>query len=199
MTFYSKLIKAAKNPELVPKMLFDRLKPYHDTIITWKFHETKNIETPAIICRVTNDNIDDALIYEPIEKVNRFRELLAQGDWGYYAYIDDQWVHRTWVTFGPKILPQMSRFALIKLSQGDAFCYWGETSTAARGKNAQPAVLSQIAEDLKNKTKNIYTSTSMENKAVYRSVSKAGYVPIRETRVISFLGIKQERARDLFS
>lgn len=197
MTFYSKLIKAIYNPKLVLEVLFHRLKPYHAVVVTFKFKEAKIVKTPAIICRVTNDNINDALVYEPMIKVNTFRQFLEQGDWGYYAYIDDQWVHRIWVTFGPKTETQWYHFAVFKINHNDAFIKWGETSSEARGRSVFPAVLNQVAKDLKDKTKNIYTSTNADNKAAYRGMLKAGFVPIRETRVISFLGIKRERIRIL--
>lgn len=197
MTFFSKLIKAIKNPKSMPKILLDRLRPYHAVVITFKFKEMKDVITPATICRVTNDNIDDALIYESPIKANTFRQFLKQGDWGYYAYIDNQWVHRSWVTFGPQTINQWNRFASLKLNINDAGIRWCETSPMARGNNVYPAVMSQIARDISNNTDNIYGFTTSDNIASYNGLLKAGFVPVRETKVYSFWGIKYERIQNL--
>jgi len=197
MTFYLKLIKAIKSPQLLPKMLFNWLKPYHAIVITFKFQEARDVKTPATICRVTNENIDDALVYEPSIKVDAFRQFLAHGDWGYYAYIDNEWVHRSWVTFGPQVITQWNRFAKLELETNDAGISWCETSVTARGNNVYPAVMSQIARDISSEYKNIYVSTTSDNIASYRGLLKAGFAPIRETTVYSLLGIKYERLRNL--
>ncbi|MGB5156413.1 hypothetical protein [Desulfobacterium sp. N47] len=197
MTFCSTLIKAIKNPKLVLKILFYRLKPYHAVVITFKFKETKNVRTPATIYRVTNDNIDDALIYEPPINVDKFRQFLKQGDWGYYAYIDDQWVHRSWVTFGPQTITQWDRFANLKLSINDAGIRWCETSLTGRGNNVYPAVLSQIARDISKDFNNVYGFTTTDNIASFKGLLKAGFFPVKKTTVYSFFGIKYERMRQL--
>lgn len=190
-------IRAIEKKSNLLHKIFGYIKPYYGVSITFKFNAPRKTISPSKICRVTSENIDDALVYEPYTKVDTFRQFLEQGDWGYYAYIDDQWVHRSWVTFGPKTENQWRYYPHIKLNKGDAFIKWCETRPEARGGNVYPAVLSQIAKDLNDQTKNIYISTNAKNKASLRGISKAGYIPIRETRVISFLGIKYERIRIL--
>lgn len=195
MILYKKTKKEIRNPRLLLLKLFNFLRPYYAVVLTFKFNESKDVQSPIQIHRVNSENINDALIYEPSEKVEAFKISLKQGDWGYYAYIDNVWVHRSWVTFGPSTVNQWSRFAKLNLAANEVQIRWCETSPKARGKNIYPAVLSRIVMDLQDKVTAIYITTTLDNIASQKGIQKAGFIAIKETKVISFMGIAYERTK----
>lgn len=179
MSIFKRLINVIRNS----------LKYYSNIVITYKYSDQAINPSPVKIVNVSYDNYKDASIYEPIWKVEQFKKFLDDGDIGYYAYLDGKYVHRSWVTFGKKIIPLWYHFVPLKMDENEAFIGWCETVPSARGNNIYSAVLSRIANDLSNKLKTIYGATTIDNIASQRGLQKAGFIEIEKTRVISFMHI----------
>jgi L-amino acid N-acyltransferase YncA len=143
----------------------------------------------AQICLVKENNLNDVINYEGTRNIRKYQRFLAQGDIGYYAYLNNQWVHRTWVKIGPQVVYHWVHFPPFRLESGEAYCHFGETVSSARGHNIAPAVLSQIALDLRNIVKHLYTRVDEKNRASQRAVEKAGFVEQKRQKVITLLGI----------
>ena len=138
---------------------------------------------------VTCDNCDDALTYEPREKVDVFHQFLDRGDIGFYAYLAGQFVHRSWVTLGPKTVSRWKRYAPLELKKGEAYIHWCETVPSARGLGVYPTVLNHIVGVLSDRAREFYISTTGDNAASRNGIKKAGFSLISGCEVTAFLGL----------
>lgn len=183
--------------------VYYRLKFYNDIVITYKHPGTVDHKLvhsdPAIdIVKVTNNNVEDALNYEPYFKVQKFKQFLASGDRGYYAYLNGAFAHRSWVTFGPKTVRQWYFFCPLELKEDEAYIHYCETVPFARGRGIYPIVLNKIVKDLHGQASNVYISTIESNIASRKGIKKAGFIEIRRQRVIGVFGmqyVKECKAR----
>jgi RimJ/RimL family protein N-acetyltransferase len=164
-------------------------KVYSNIVLTYVSNDIKDIDSPAKISVVDYLNYKDALVYEPQNKVEQFKKFLDSGDRGYYAYIDRKWAHRSWVTFGPKMVYRWHNFAPLMLQEDEAYIHWCETVPFARGKNVYPKILSEILKDLLKNYKKIYISTTIDNIASQKGILKAGFSEIEAVKVFSFMHI----------
>jgi len=155
------------------------------------FKSFKNIiqTSPAKIVQANHNNLTDILIFQDPKYIGIFNKFLDSGDKGYFAYLNNKCVHRSWVQFGEKEV-EIHRFLKRKIEKDEAFIHYCETAPEARGKNIYPAVLSKIVTDLKDKYRNIYISTNIKNKASRRGIEKAGFVEIERIKIVVILGIK---------
>jgi hypothetical protein len=179
------LIKLKK---LLVKVL-NRLKSYHAVVITFESSNPKNVMTKAEIKLVNWENVDDALTYEPKEKVKAFHSFLGKGDLGYYGYLDGEFAHRSWVTFGPGKINQWHHFVPLTLKEGEAVIHWCETTPKARGFNIYPAVLNKIVCDIGDQFEKIYIFTTRDNVGSFKGILKAGFIPVNAVEVYAFMGI----------
>jgi len=167
--------------------VWKKIRPYHAIVLTFQAGPIKkDISTPAIIARVNFNNIMDADEYEPPQKIKSFYRFLSEGDIGYYAYLNGRFVHRSWVTFGPKKVTRWNYLAPFWIRENEAVIHWCETVPDARGNNIYPAVLSEIKKDLKAEA--IYIFTTLDNISSIRGIAKAGFVLVDVTRVVGILG-----------
>ena len=163
----------------------------YGTVITYNFDVPTFLQSEVEVKRVDSSNVEDALGYEPKHKVETFKKFLSLGDWGYYAYLDGRWTHRSWVTFGPKKVDRWSGISPMNLCANEAFIHWCETATWARGRGVYSAVLSEIVEDcLNDKCQNIYISTNQENIASQKGILRAGFRESEREKIILFLGVR---------
>ncbi len=192
---YSNRAKQLLN-KLTLSNIYERIRYDRAMVLTYKCIEKTpaNLNNDIQIERITGENINDALIYEPQVKVDAFKHFLNQGDIGFYAYLNGQFIHRSWVTFGPKTEPQWKRYAPIMLNKGEAFIHWCETVPWARGVGVYPSVLGHIVNQLSEYATVFYISTTEDNIASRRGIEKAGFSLISAWKVKSFLGFKSERA-----
>jgi len=165
------------------------LIPHNNIVCTYIFSKPQNIKCPAKIVNVDYSNYKDALIYEPLHKVQQFKKFLDAGDRGYYAYFNGKWAHRSWVTFGPKVVDRWRNFAPMYIGKDEAFIHWCETTPYARGQNIYPAVLSKIVNDIKGSYKNIYISTTINNTSSQKGIIKAGFKEIQRIKVFSLMNV----------
>lgn len=189
MSFFSKLLGLMKNPRLLFKKLLYRLKPYHAVVVTFVATNPRKVTTRAEINTVNWDNVNDALVYEPREKVETFYLFLEKGDIGYYGYLDGKFAHRSWITFGPVKINQWHHFAPLIVQENEAAIHWCETTPSARGFNIYPAVLSKIVSDLPDKITKVYGFTTQDNIGSFKGLIKAGFKSVNAVEVYAFMGI----------
>lgn len=167
--------------------LFDKLKLKSNVRILFGNRRINENYTKANICLVTIHNVSDVCEYEGNKYLKKYKKFLAQGDLGYYAYLDGKWVHRTWVIIGPRVIYKGSSFPPFVLKAGEAYCHFSETKPSARGHNIAAAVLSKITIDLKDKVDYIYTLVDENNYASCRVNEKAGFIEVKRLKRTTFL------------
>ncbi len=162
------------------------------------FENFKNVmqTSPAKIVQANHNNLTDTLIFQDPKYIGIFNKFLDSGDKGYFAYLNGKCVHRSWVQFGEKEV-SLTPFIKRKIKQNEAYIHYCETAPEARGKNIYPAVLSKIVSNIKDKYKNIYISTNINNKASRRGIKKAGFREIEKMRIIVILGVKIKKLQKL--
>jgi hypothetical protein len=173
------------------------LIPHNDIVITYIFSEAQNIKCSALINNVNYSNYKDALIYEPLHKVEQFKNFLDSGDHGYYAYLNGKWAHRSWVTFGPRVVHRWFHFTPMYIEKDEAFIHWCETASYARGLNIYPAVLSKIVNDMKGSYKNIYIATTINNTSSQKGILKAGFKEFERIKIFSLMNITTRKVINL--
>lgn len=169
--------------------LISRLTTFrYGTVMIFRHVQFHDLPCPAVIRRVNRDNMDDALHMEVPEKVAEFRALLQRGDAGYYAYLNEAVVHRSWVQFGPGIA-QCELGVMFRLEAGDSYVHHSKTYPNARGQGIYMAVLSQISHDMRVEGRNVFIATVQSNPASIRGIEKAGFRLLRRVRSIICFGV----------
>lgn len=139
-----------------------------------------------VIKKVDYDNVSDALSFQNTEYINKFVKFLDNGDSGYYAYLNNECVHRSWVQFNQEI--SLHRFLKYFLKIDEAYIHWCETANHARGNNIYPLVLQKIIHD--NYQHKILIAVNKKNYKSINGIEKAGFKKIREYHIILIFGIK---------
>ena len=143
--------------------------------------------TKAAICKVTDHNLKDVCAYEGNKYLNKYKKFLDNGDLGYYAYLDGNWVHRTWFKIGPGAINKWSQLPMFQLKPREIYCHFCETAPAACGCNIPAAVLKKAASDLKSKAEHFYTLIDESNYSSRRVMEKAGFKEVKRLRRIGIL------------
>jgi ribosomal protein S18 acetylase RimI-like enzyme len=169
------------------RILFEKLRFKSNVRILFENSVINDNCTKANICLVTSHNVSDVCEYEGNKYLKKYRKFLVQGDVGYYAYLDGNWVHRTWVMIGPRVIYKWSHLPPFRLKAGEAYCHFAETAPTARGHNIAAAVLNRIAVDLKDQVDHIYTIVDENNYASCRVNKKAGFIKVKRLKRTSFL------------
>jgi ribosomal protein S18 acetylase RimI-like enzyme len=142
------------------------------------------------IREVTQENLDDAAIFQSAEYLATFKKFLSQGDCGFYAYIDDQCIHRSWLVNSGIIKPHWSLEYSLKPKQ--SYIHYCETSEAARGMGVYPEVLKYIRMNYKL-ADSFLINVESNNIPSIKGIEKAGFEKVREVKVRIFAGIKFNR------
>lgn len=140
------------------------------------------------IHKVTLANLTDILNFNHPRYVGVFHEFLASGDIGYYAYINNKCIHRSWVKSNEQVVyPHWA--CPIKLKTNQYFIHYCETAPQARGKGVYPSILSNIADDFKNKGE-VLISINANNIASITGAKKAGFRGREKIKVLVIFGMK---------
>ena len=106
----------------------------------------------ANIRPTTKTNLTDILNFQPARYFLVFRNLLALGGQGYYAYLDNKCVYRSWVKLNEQgVYPHWAY--PMKLQPNQHFFHYCETARKLGAQIFTPAVLSKIVDDYKDKGK----------------------------------------------
>jgi len=143
--------------------------------------------SPVTIQDVTTANVDDALNFQSSGQVKTFRSFLKQGHKGFYGYLINKCVHRSWVVVGPG-KAFIHKFYSIILKENEVFIQYCETASEARGKNIFAHVLSHIGQQFP--TSRVLTSVDQENHSSIKSMLKAGFVQFDLKRIKMIFGIR---------
>ncbi|RXI25322.1 hypothetical protein [Aliarcobacter trophiarum] len=159
----------------------------NETIVVYNLKNYQIETSVATIKHATSENIKDVLYFQPQRYINIFENFLSLGDKGYFAYLQDKCIHRSWVKSNHQIVYPHWAYPY-KLKENELFIHYCETAPEARGKNIYPHVLSNIIDDYKDK--DILISVDDENIASKKGVEKVGFRERERVNVLIILGMK---------
>lgn len=144
----------------------------NETIILYQLTKHNVQCSPAIIKKANESNINDILSFQPQKYIEIFNNFLKLGDVGYFAYIKNICVHRSWVKANEQIV-HPHEFSPYKLKKNEIFIHYCETALSSRGKNIYSHTLSTIIQE--NQDKTILISVDEKNIASKKAVKKVGF------------------------
>jgi hypothetical protein len=157
------------------------------TVLLLEWKAQPNPISEARIEFVRPENVIDARAFQTDKQVKLFSDFLTRGDKGYYAYVDNACVHRSWAVIGPaKVF--LHKFFSLRISASEVFIQYCETAPVARGKNIFAHVLSYIAHQFKDKR--VLTSVNLDNTSSRRGMEKAGFSEVDRIKIIMILGVR---------
>lgn len=159
----------------------------NDTVLLMELKTSLHQKSPAAIKPVTPENITDASYFQSKRQILTFKKFLKNGDHGYYAYLNNNCIHRSWVVIGDAHV-LLHKFYSMPITADEVFVQFCETAEEARGKNIFSHVLCHISEQYTSKR--ILTSVDSKNASSIRSMKKAGFETIALIKIKVILGIK---------
>jgi hypothetical protein len=175
-----------------------RLFYYKSVMLYWLPGEpTHGVESkvPIKLERVTARNVEQATSIAD-SGVHSFREMLVEGQLGFYAYHEGKVVHYSWVIVndgGPaKRYPIWLNMVWHHLGEREAHIHNCETASLLRGCGIYPAALMRICKFLIHEKgyRAIYISVAEDNLPSVKGIVKAGFIPLKKIQVINFLGLQ---------
>ncbi|PSM52607.1 hypothetical protein CBLAS_0716 [Campylobacter blaseri] len=159
----------------------------NETIILFFLEQFQNQISKVEIKYATYDNLKDILNFQDKRYIKIFENFLNIGDKGYFAYLNDKCVHRSWVKFNEQIVyPHFA--SSYKLKKDEIFIHYCETSLEARGQNIYPHVLSVICNE--HKLNKILIAINEKNIPSLKGAKKVGFCELYKIHVLIILGIK---------
>ena len=160
----------------------------NQTIILYKLDKLVPHSSSARVSNVNVNNILDILSFQDESYIKIFTNFLDLKDTGYYAYLDQRCVHRTWVKSKEQII-YIHKFYKYKLKRNEIFIHYCETDNRIRGKGIYPHVLTEI---IKNNTKkDILISVTKNNIPSIKGIEKVGFKELKRIKIIVFFGIRR--------
>jgi len=172
----------AKLNRVVLKRIFSR-----DTVLLLEWKRNTRATSPAMIRLVTKENVSDARSFQFEKQIRLFTRFLTRGNKGFYAYLGNTCVHRSWVVEGPASV-LLHKFFTMSLNESEVFIQYCETAASARGKNVFAHVLSDIAQQFGSKR--VLTSVDLGNLPSRRSMEKAGFEEVDRIKIMMILGVR---------
>ncbi len=162
----------------------------NEIIIVYQLVEPRKQISPAIIQYANSGNLDDILYFQDKKYIDIFKKFLQMGDTGYFAYIDKNCIHRSWVKSNNQIV--YPHWTLpYKLKDNEIFIHYCETAPEAKGKNIYPHTLSVIIQE--HTEKKVLIAVNKKNTASIKGIKKVGFKQKMVIRTIILLGIKNKR------
>lgn len=155
---------------------------------------TNENESKFRVSKVTYSNLTDASSFQSDYYLDKFSQFIRQGDHGFYAYIDDVCVHRSWLVSSGVVKIHWSLSYELKPLQ--AFIHYCETSPIARGKGIYPEVLMHIRRNYKL-ADSFLINVECNNIASIKGIEKAGFKKVKIARILILFGIKFNRIINL--
>ena len=159
---------------ILKKLLnYIRVRLYiNETLILYSLKNHQSQSSVATIKHAVNENISDVLYFQHQRYVNIFENFLSLGDKGYFGYLKDNCIHRSWVKLNEQVVhPHWA--APYELKKDEIFIHYCETALEARGKNIYPHALSNIIEE--HQDKEILISVNETNTTSIKGVEKVGF------------------------
>lgn len=165
------------------------MRIYSDsTVLLLELQNRVAVSSPAEIKAVSPQNVEDALAFESPAQVRKFKTFLQNGHRGYYAYLNNTCVHRSWLMEGPA-KAQLHKFYSFDLASREVFIEYCETAPQARGKNIFTHVLAYIGTQYPEHR--VLIGVDADNTSSIRSMQKAGFVETDRKRIRIILGIRK--------
>lgn len=159
----------------------------NDTIIIFTLDKVIAQNSQAIIKYASYKNLKDILYFQNERYIDVFKKFLDIGDVGYFGYLGDKCIHRSWVKSNNQVIYPHA-FCPYRLMGDEIFIHYCETAPKARGQNIYPHILSKIACD--NIGKKILISINDKNIASKKGALKVGFKQIQKIRIIVLFGLK---------
>ena len=143
-----------------------------ETVVLYRLQNHQIQNSVATIKHATNENLKDVLYFQSQRYIDTFKNFLSLGDKGYFAYLQDKCIHRSWLKSNEQIVHPHWAYPY-KLKENEVFIHYCETAPEARGKNIYPHVISNIIKE--HQDKDILISVNDENIASKKGVEKVGF------------------------
>jgi hypothetical protein len=157
------------------------------TVLLLEWKTNTHTRSTAEIKPITSENLKDARSFQSEKQIRLFARFLIRGHKGFYAYLDNACVHRSWVVTGPgRVL--LHKFFSHDLKASEVFIQYCETAPSARGKNIFAHVLNEIAQAFSHQR--VLTSVDVGNLPSRRSMEKAGFVEVERIKIMMILGVR---------
>jgi hypothetical protein len=137
------------------------------------------------IQRIDSSNMMDSVLFNTEDTLLKFKEFNKNGHLGYYCYLEDACILRTWI-FTKSDVTFVGRNFIYELEPNEFFSGWSETKEDARGIGAFSFTLNSIIHELNDKRITAYVAS--DNIASLKGTKKIGFEIIRK-----FLLIKLSR------
>jgi len=144
----------------------------NETIILYSLKNYQSQTSVATIKHATNENLKDILYFQYERYIDIFKNFVSLGDKGYFGYLQDKCIHRSWVKSNEQIVHPHWAYPY-KLKENEVFIHYCETAPEARGQTIYSHVLSNIIEE--HQDKEILISVNDANIASKKGVEKVGF------------------------
>jgi hypothetical protein len=161
---------------------------YNEKVYLYVSGTKKENKSPIEIKYASLNNLENILSFQSAKYIDIFKNFLAQGDVGYFAYFNNECVHRSWVVSKPRKV-SLHPFLSLQLKENDVYIHYCETASKVRGNNIFPTVLSKIIDDFNGK--NIYISCNSLNMPSIKAIEKAGFKRKSVFHVVCILSLKR--------
>lgn len=172
----------SKFNRIVLKRIFSR-----DAVLLLEWKKDTHATSVAEIKPVTPENVADARSFQSEKQIRLFSRFLTRGNRGFYSYLGNVCVHRSWVVIGPGKV-SLHKFFSIDLKPTEVFIQYCETAPSARGRNIFAHVLNDIARQFIDKR--VLTSVDLDNTSSRRSMEKAGFAEVDRIKIMMILGVR---------
>jgi len=144
----------------------------NEIVVLYSLKYYQSQSSIATIKHAINSNIKHILYFQSQKYIDIFKKFLSLGDKGYFAYINNKCIHRSWVKDNQQVVYPHWAYPY-KLKKNEVFIHYCETALEARGKNVYSHVLSNIIEE--HKGKDILISVDDKNIISKKGVKKLGF------------------------
>jgi ribosomal protein S18 acetylase RimI-like enzyme len=162
-----------------------------------------NTDVDVTVVPVCEDNFGDVLTMDSANLVDLFKQMMNDGELGFYAYCGDSMVHHSWVILGPEeIIPGIKdRKSLFSIDHKSAYIHYCVTTSDWRGKGIYPFVLSEICRilDKQLERQSIFITVTGNNVASIRGILKAGFKKFGNIIAINLLGLMIRKIKTIES
>lgn len=135
------------------------------------------------VCRIEDNNVYDSISFNDKQTILKFKEFDEKGHLGYYCYLNNECILRTWI-FTKSDVTFVGRNFIYELEHNEYFSGWSETKEDARGIGAFSFTLNSIIHELKDNRITAYVAS--DNIASLKGTKKIGFEIIRKFLLIKF-------------
>lgn len=137
--------------------------------------------------KVAIENVYDTIEFESESYTKAYLDMLKQGDYGVFGYLDNQCVYRKWYQMSGVI--RLCGQNILSLKENEAYSKYDYCKPEARGNAFQyNSILFFVNEFPKY---DLYTLVKVDNMISLHNVEKAGFCIISDIQLISRFGFRK--------